>query len=89
MRSLERARKNEEEPINGKRLEQEYEEDNFKMVVNDLEIIMEMKVQKEVNKPMQFIALEEARHDMEKRDKQCKEEETNKGRNRTESMSIS
>ena len=35
IRSLERARKNEEEPINGKRLEQEYEEDNFKMVVND------------------------------------------------------
>ena len=57
MRSLERAQKNKEEPINGKRLEQEYEEDNFKMVVNDLEIIMEMKVQKEVNKPMQFMAL--------------------------------
>jgi hypothetical protein len=35
-----------------------------------------MKVQKEVDKPMQLMALEAARQDMEKRDKQSKEEET-------------
>ena len=34
---------------------------------------MEMKVQKEVNKPMQFMALEAANHDMETCDKPCKE----------------
>ena len=36
----------------GKELEQEYEEDNFKTVVKDLEIITETKVKEEVNKPI-------------------------------------
>ena len=48
-------------------MEPVYEEENFNMVVNCLEIITEMKVQKEVDKPMQFMALEAARQDMEKR----------------------
>ena len=75
MRNLERTRKNNQEPIKGKRLETEYEEENCEMVVNDLEIIMEIKVQKEVDTPMQFMALKAARQDMEKRDKQSKEKE--------------
>ena len=33
-----------------------------------MEIITEMKVQKKVNKPMQFMELEAARQDMEKHD---------------------
>ena len=91
MRNLERTRKNNQEPIKGKRLETEYEEENFEMVVNDLEIIMEIKVQKEVDTPMQFMALKAARQDMEKRDKQSKEKRetgrgTNNYRNRIRSM---
>jgi hypothetical protein len=37
-------------------LESVYEEENFNMVVNCLEIITEMKVRKEVDKTMQFMA---------------------------------
>ena len=41
-------------------MEHKYEEDNFKTVVKDLEIITETKVQEEVNKLMQIMALEAA-----------------------------
>ena len=56
-------------------MEHEYEEDNFKTVVKDLEIITETKVQEEVNKPMQIMALEAARLHTQNHDKQKKEEE--------------
>ena len=73
--TLERTRKIKEEPIKGKGLEQEYEKDKFELVVKDLEIITEMRVQERVNKPMQFMALEVARLETEKHDQQKKEEE--------------
>ena len=55
-------------------MEHKYEEDNFKTVVNDLEIITETKVQKKVNKSMQIMALEAAilrtqNHDKQKKNK--------------------
>ena len=68
MRSLERTRKNKEEAIKGKRLEQKYEVDNFETVRKKLDIIMETKVEEGRDKPMQFMALEAARLDTEKHD---------------------
>ena len=43
--------------------------------MNDVEVIMESKEQEELIRPMQFMALEAARVDMETCDTQLKEEE--------------